>query len=69
MSAKLSPDCTYKSGDETCVRTKCPISCMRNYEDQIDTDIPLVSQAKRVEPKPVGWWKSHFGGGGKRATH
>jgi hypothetical protein len=68
MSAKLSPDCTYKTGDETCVRTKCPISCMRNYEDQADTDIPLVSQAKKEPPKPVSWWWSHFGSADKKTV-
>ena len=68
MSAKLSPDCTYKSGDETCVRTNCPITCMRNYQDQAGADIPLVSQEKKVEPQPPSWWKTHFGRREQRAA-
>ncbi len=61
MSAKLSPDCTYKSGDETCFRADCPMVCMRNYRDQAGSDMPLISQARRPEPKPQSWWQTHLG--------
>lgn len=61
MSTKLAPDCVYRSDEQTCVREHCPISCMRNYQDQADSDIPLGMQAKKAAPKKVSWWQSHFG--------
>jgi hypothetical protein len=61
MSPNPSPSCTYTPGDETCFRPDCPITCMRNYKDQGDCDIPLVSQAPKAEPQPVSWWRALFG--------
>lgn len=66
MNEKLSPDCEYRPDEQTCVREKCPISCMRNYQDQADSDIPLVTQAKPPEPQKVSWWRAHFGGRKRR---
>jgi hypothetical protein len=61
MNTRPSDDCTYKSGDETCFRPDCPISCMRNYKDQLNSDVPLVSQAPKAQPQPPSWWQARFG--------
>lgn len=61
MSIKLSPSCTYTTGDETCFRTDCHIKCMRNYQDQLDCDIPLVAQRVKPRPEQAGWLKGYLG--------
>ncbi|HOB74474.1 MAG TPA: hypothetical protein PKG54_08105 [Phycisphaerae bacterium] len=61
MSIKPAPSCTYTPGDETCFRTDCQIKCMRNYQDQLDCDIPLVTQTVKPRPQQVHWLKAHLG--------
>lgn len=36
-----NPICTYHEGDGTCYRPDCPKCCVRNYRDQLDTDLPV----------------------------
>lgn len=60
MSYHLDESCTYHAGDETCFRADCKIVCMRNFRDQLDTDIPLVSQNRKPAQPPAGLWHTLF---------
>jgi hypothetical protein len=69
MRYHLDESCTYRPGDETCFRTDCQINCMRNFRDQMDTDVPLVSQHKQNGHQRVGFWQSLFTRRATQTTH
>jgi hypothetical protein len=33
--------CTYRLGNGTCLRPDCPKCCVRNYRDQMGSDLPV----------------------------
>ena len=52
---KLDSSCIYESGDGTCFRPECPKSCVRNWRDQVVTDVPVVATSPRPRAQHRAW--------------